>query len=289
MHTRIAFPITLLILAFGASVASSQTSSFTYDGRLSDGGSAANGNYDFEFKLFDAVSSGSQQGSTIQKLNVPVANGLFTVGLDFGAAVFTGASRFLEISVRASGVGSFTVLSPRQELQSAPYAIKSAGAASADSLSIACVRCVSDAQISGLAGSKITGAIPVVSLPAGSASYIQNTTAPQSPGDFNISGTGTANTFNAGTQYNIGGTRVLSIAGTNNVFAGEKRGFFKHDGGWQLFFWKRGRFCEHNRRRELVLWSGCRRRNDNRTRQLNFWKSRRVCKYDGRLKLFLWN
>ena len=65
---------------------------FTYQGKLADLGTPANGNYDFEFKLFDTatVGSGSQQGSTIQRLNVAVANGAFNVSLDFGGCTHYG-------------------------------------------------------------------------------------------------------------------------------------------------------------------------------------------------------
>ncbi len=61
-------------------------------------------------------------------------------------------------------------------------------------------------------------------LPAGSANYIQNTTSPQSTSNFNVSGTGTAGIFNATTQYNIGGNRILSNAGSSNLFAGAGSG-----------------------------------------------------------------
>lgn len=63
-------------------------------------------------------------------------------------------------------------------------------------------------------------------VPAGSANYIQNTTSQQASSSFNISGNGTAggtlsgNTVNASVQYNIGGSRILSSAGTGNLFAG---------------------------------------------------------------------
>src|SRR5262245_14343587 len=89
----------LLAVAVGAS--SAQTTAFTYQGRLADAGNPANGNYDFEFKLFDTlpVGTGTQLGSTLQRLNVPASNGIFTVSLDFGAN-FPGANRFLEIGVR---------------------------------------------------------------------------------------------------------------------------------------------------------------------------------------------
>lgn len=97
---------------------------FTYQGRLTDGGSPADGAYDLSFALYDASSGGSQVGSTLTENDVPVTDGLFTVQLDFGSGAFTGEARFLEIGVRpgASG-GAFTTLSPRQPLTAAPYAL----------------------------------------------------------------------------------------------------------------------------------------------------------------------
>src|SRR6266511_3540883 len=115
-------PFTRLLLAFAlatlvsVSTTFAQTSSFTYQGRLTDGGTAANGNYDLQFVLFDSLSGGAQVGSTQTLNTVAVSNGVFTVSLDFGANSFPGANRFLEISVRPSGSGSFTLLTPRQEI-----------------------------------------------------------------------------------------------------------------------------------------------------------------------------
>src|SRR5947207_5398284 len=43
----------LLCLFAGAGAVFPQTSSFIYQGRLTDGGTAANGNYDLQFALFD--------------------------------------------------------------------------------------------------------------------------------------------------------------------------------------------------------------------------------------------
>src|SRR5690242_4019293 len=45
-------------------------SGFTYQGRLTDGGSPANGNYDIRFILYDSESGGAQVGATITKTNV---------------------------------------------------------------------------------------------------------------------------------------------------------------------------------------------------------------------------
>jgi hypothetical protein len=218
-----------LMLSLNASAVRAQTTSFTYQGSLNDGGSPANGPYDLQFKLFDALSGGAQQGSTISRDDIQVTNGVFSVTLDFGAAAFPGASRFLEISVRpGASTGAYTILSPRQQITSTPYAIKSLGAATADGLSTACVNCVVSSQIG--------------SLPAGSGSYIQNTTSQQSSANFNISGNGTAGgtlnaaTVNATTQYNLGGSRALSAPGMNNLFAGLGAGQVNTTGSNNAFF-----------------------------------------------------
>src|SRR5215212_11487351 len=52
-------------------------SGFSYQGQLKDGGNPANGPYDFQFKLYDASSGGTQAGSTVAMLNQPVTGGLF--------------------------------------------------------------------------------------------------------------------------------------------------------------------------------------------------------------------
>ena len=83
--------------------------------------------------------------------------------LDFGVDAFPGANRFVEIGVKPAGTGSFTTLAPRQQISSSPYAIRTLSAATADALSSACVGCVTNAQIQGVAGSKVSGAIPAAS------------------------------------------------------------------------------------------------------------------------------
>jgi hypothetical protein len=98
-------------------------SGFTYQGQLKAGGAAANGQFDFVFKLYDASAAGVQVGSTITKENIVVAGGLFTTKLDFGAGAFGGGARWLDIAVRpGASTGAVTALTPRQELSPAPYA-----------------------------------------------------------------------------------------------------------------------------------------------------------------------
>jgi hypothetical protein len=83
---------------------------------LNDNNQVANGNYDFEFKLFTALTGGTQDGTSREVLNVAVSNGVFTVLVDFGAGAFPGADRFLEIAIRPAGGGAFTTLTPRQQI-----------------------------------------------------------------------------------------------------------------------------------------------------------------------------
>src|SRR5438876_1633933 len=94
----------VLAMSLGATTARAQTTSFTYQGRLTDGGTAANGNYDLQFALWDALSGGTQQPQpgpiTVTLNSVLVSGGIFTVQLDFGANAFPGANRFLEIGAR---------------------------------------------------------------------------------------------------------------------------------------------------------------------------------------------
>ncbi|MFN3409758.1 MAG: tail fiber domain-containing protein [Limisphaerales bacterium] len=104
-----------------------QTSAFTYQGRLDDGGAPANGRYDFIVTDFDAATDGSSTAFNLVT-NIGVTNGLFTLALDLTALAFPGADRWLEISVRTNGGGGFTTLSPRQRVTSTPYAIFSHGA-----------------------------------------------------------------------------------------------------------------------------------------------------------------
>lgn len=174
----------LWLLSFG--IAQAQSTQFSYQGRLTDNSLPANGTYDFQFKLFDAVSGGTQVGTTVSPTNINVSSGIFTVTLDFGAGAFPGPNRFLEINVRLAGGGAFTTLAPRQPVTSTPYAIKSlnaANAAVADNLSALCNGCVTSTQIA--------------SLPTGSGNYIQNGTLTQSSSNFRISGVGSAQTMQA--------------------------------------------------------------------------------------------
>lgn len=112
-------------------LALAQPTAFSYQGKLTDAGVPATGNYDLQFRLYDtgAVGTGLQQGTAILLPAVAVDSGIFTVALDFGANVFDGSGRYLEIGVRpGNSMGTFTLLAPRHPINSSPYAVQTINA-----------------------------------------------------------------------------------------------------------------------------------------------------------------
>jgi hypothetical protein len=143
----------LLVPASAFLTAAPMGTAFTYQGKLAVGGIAATGLYDFSFAVFDAASGGAQKGLTLNTNAVGVTNGLFTVALDFGA-VFDGNGRWLDISVKTNGAGSFTALAPRQALTPAPYALYAPSAGTAG-------------NANAVAAANITGTLAPSQLPGG--------------------------------------------------------------------------------------------------------------------------
>jgi hypothetical protein len=97
------------------------TSTFTYQGQLKNGGNVVTGSCDMAFRLYDDPAAGNMIGTSPITLTVPVAKGIFTVGLNFGSTAFDGTGRWLDIQVSCGG-GAFTQL-PRQAVTAAPYAL----------------------------------------------------------------------------------------------------------------------------------------------------------------------
>ena len=101
-------------------------SAFTYQGQLATNTNAANGDYDFKFVLYGALEGGTGSATNIVR-PVGVTNGYFTATLDFGADLFDGTARWLEIGVRHYSTNriqlAYTVLAPRQALAPMPYAL----------------------------------------------------------------------------------------------------------------------------------------------------------------------
>lgn len=124
----------LALLLSAISAASAQSTAFTYQGRLNEGGTPAAGLYDLRGTLHDAVSGGAPLIRPVTNSAVAVSNGLFTIALDFGAKVFNGQDRWLEISVRTNGGGAFTTLAPRQPMTPSPSALYALAAGVADAV-----------------------------------------------------------------------------------------------------------------------------------------------------------
>lgn len=97
------------------------STAFTYQGQLNRDGEPYTGICDFQFKLWDAESSGNEIGSVNFINDQSVIEGLFTIKLDFGTEAFGGQQRWLEIAINCPGDSGWTILE-RQELTAAPYA-----------------------------------------------------------------------------------------------------------------------------------------------------------------------
>lgn len=124
--------VAALALVFAPRQALAQSTAFTFQGRLQEGGSLATGTVDMRFTLFDAPSGGTQIGPLIGVNDVlvntgPSDEGLVQVELDFGVAAFVAnAPRWLEVSVARDGGASVT-LSPRTPLTAAPFSLNTRG------------------------------------------------------------------------------------------------------------------------------------------------------------------
>ena len=177
------FLFSLWLFVVFAGLAHAQVTAFTYQGRLTSGGVAANGTYDFEFTLWDSLSGGSTASAAVLGTpgGVGVTNGIFTVILDFGAYSLTGAPRWLGLGVRTNGsAAAFTTVTPRQAIPVMPYAVF---ATTAGGVAVGAINneslldgSVTSAKISGTllpgqiptldAGSKITGTLADAQLSA---------------------------------------------------------------------------------------------------------------------------
>jgi trimeric autotransporter adhesin len=190
--------ITALLLSIH-SPAFAQGTAFTYQGRLNNGGGAANGLYDFRFKLYVDPFGNTQVGSSYLTNGVAVTNGLFITTIDFGAGIFIGKTNWLEVDVRTNGAGGYTDLNPLQQLAPTPYAVFAETA------------------------SNLSGSLPAAQL----SGTIFNSSLPASPifsgavtaGSFSGNGAGVAN-VNAATLNGLSASKFWQLGG-NNVAAGQ--------------------------------------------------------------------
>jgi trimeric autotransporter adhesin len=180
-------------------VVSAQSSVFTYQGQLQDSHGPANGLVDFEFRLFDEPASGQQIGLANNQAAVSVSNGLFVVSLDFGPTVFTGGARWLEISVRTNRNEVFNLLSPRQPLTPAPYAIFALNASNA-----------------GLASSVADGSITRDKIAEGAIVNANISASARIDADKIVGGDLQATRLQVGTSHTLGGEYGTIAGGYSN-------------------------------------------------------------------------
>ncbi|MEZ6244060.1 MAG: hypothetical protein R3B57_13580 [Phycisphaerales bacterium] len=127
-----------VLLAVAARTHAQTDTAFTYQGELRKSGEPVNGTADLRFQLY--ITGGGSIGLPQTLTNVPVTDGRFSVELDFGATAFNlflGVPRELAIEVRSpAGVGTYTALTPRQQVSRAPYSIQTRGLYADDNLNI---------------------------------------------------------------------------------------------------------------------------------------------------------
>lgn len=108
------------VCALVAPASAQSATTFTYQGHLSDNGNPADGMFEFQVRLLDAM--GTQVGTT-QTMLVDVTEGMFQLNLDYGPGAFDASARELEIGVRSvMGGGAYTILTPNTPVNSTPVA-----------------------------------------------------------------------------------------------------------------------------------------------------------------------
>ncbi|MEM9304197.1 MAG: hypothetical protein AAGE01_18930, partial [Pseudomonadota bacterium] len=113
----------LLLIAATAGAQPEPDTRFTYQGVLQDlTGDAVE--YDFMITLYDGPDAlAIPLGAPNELLGVGVVDGVFVLELDFGADIFGGSERWLELAVRRGGETAFQTLSPRQRVAAVPVAM----------------------------------------------------------------------------------------------------------------------------------------------------------------------
>ncbi|HVF46226.1 MAG TPA: hypothetical protein VNA17_01530, partial [Pyrinomonadaceae bacterium] len=166
--------IPLMFVCWNIQVGFAQTTVFDYQGRLADErGHPVNGAFQFRFRLFDAAEGGTEIGS--MEMRIVVTAGLYNARLDFGEGAFPGTDRFMEVSFQKNPFQPYFTLTPRDQVVSAPYSIKSKSSeTAANSNQLSGVPADQFVQINHPALSDDRNPVP------GSMNYIQNTVVQQS-------------------------------------------------------------------------------------------------------------
>jgi hypothetical protein len=157
---------------------------FTYQGQLRNAGQLVNGPVDLKISMWDADTAGVQIGTSNTFNAVPMTDGRFALGLNFGASAFDGSNRWIQVEFRnPAGSGLYLALNPRDKITATPYALYALNGANGVWVYDTKQQSVSvlDKKV-GIGTSNPTAALEVVSatggddsvkLPAGSIGYAE--------------------------------------------------------------------------------------------------------------------
>ena len=208
---------------------SAQTTAFNFSGKLSNVGLPVTGTYDLQFSVYGSVAGNDLISGPINFGGVGIKGGIFNTKLDFGEAIFSGSARWLSVSVRPTGTSTYTNLSPRIEITTAPYAIRARSAITADSFTSGAVV----TALNGLNGSVSLAAGANVSItPSGNTLTIGATGG----------GGGSWSTLSTNTYYNTGSVGIgtttpatkLDVRGSLTIDTGGNATIYTGTGGSEL-------------------------------------------------------
>jgi predicted membrane protein len=111
---RIRWFVLLISCLFASIQCPAQTSGFSYQGRLTALNKNVSGSFDLRFGLCSNQVDSAWIFVTNKAVNV--TNGIFVTTIDFGFLPTNESQQWLDIAVRTNGVGSFSSLSPRQQI-----------------------------------------------------------------------------------------------------------------------------------------------------------------------------
>ncbi len=194
---KLTFIFVLVLLISGSAAA--QGNAFNFQGRLNDGTTPANGSYDLNFRLYDAITGGNPINSLVARPNTTLINGVFSVALDFGATAFNNpASIFIEIGIRPNGsTNAYTILGPRQQLTVVPFAVRAMNSTFSDLATNAANAANAQNSLNSQNAVLATNATNAANAAnsdklnnLNSTDFIRNSTTAQPTSNFNISGSG---------------------------------------------------------------------------------------------------
>ncbi len=140
--SRLACASALAAVLLASLPALAQSTEITYQCEVRAAGAPVTQQHDLTFRVYDALTGGTQIGPTLCIDNAVPEQGRFNVTLDFGA-IYDGRIKYLEIEIRENAGNDCTsatgwvLLTPRQQITAAPLSTFAISAASSLSANVA--------------------------------------------------------------------------------------------------------------------------------------------------------